>query len=121
MPSPSDIRRIRTSPRVTRVIAIKERRAVAGYTFAKVRDAGKTGKLRKFVKRGELPKSYRRYLTAPEKKPMEHPELEERLARMTRKSAEKMDKAGLKLRFVANRNAGFVFDRDRMRFVRLKK
>ncbi len=120
LPSPVDIRRRRTRPKVTEVIAIREAGQVAGYTFAKIRNPKKTRKLKKFTKVRKMPRSFLKYLSSHEE-PLVGQAQKEQFAENIRKAAKKIDKAGLKLRFVANKNAGFFFDPRRMQFVRRRK
>ncbi|MBI4210475.1 MAG: hypothetical protein HY544_03150 [Candidatus Diapherotrites archaeon] len=115
LPSTTDLKWILGHPKKTIAIAVREGKPALGYTFVKMRRPNKTRKLKKLVNRE--PRPYLKYQSQPST-PFSDPKDQKKFTKQIRKSVNKMEKAGLKLRFVANRKREYVFDPKTMQFVR---
>ncbi len=115
LPSTVDLKGNLNFPKQTTAIAIREGKPVLGYTFVKMRRPKKTRKLKKLIRRE--PRPYLKYQNRPNT-PFTGSKDQKKFTKQIRKSVKRMEKAGVKLRFVANRKRGYVFDPKTMQFVR---
>ncbi|MCX6804163.1 MAG: hypothetical protein NTY48_06390 [Candidatus Diapherotrites archaeon] len=111
LPGKFDLKSLIDAPRLNQAFAVRQKGKVLGYTFYHFSKKGtireQKKKLRRFL--AQTPKSYQAYHVAPQT-PFRNAKDKTAFLKNITQSKKKLKQTGIRLRFVANKKNGFVFD-----------